>query len=73
MHNRNTKTRSRNNCCRGKAISITYCKCVKVACVTQHAMRMSRFMFPSVAGLALPNFSKLPHKRYDFHNINCMF
>ena len=33
----NTEVRSRNHCCRGKAISITQSKCVSVALVIQHA------------------------------------
>jgi len=37
---RNIETRSCNNCCSGKAMSITYSGCVFVASGTQHAMRM---------------------------------
>ena len=36
------EARSRNHCCRRKAISITYSECVSLASVTQHAMRMPR-------------------------------
>jgi hypothetical protein len=34
------ETRSRNHCCRGEAISITYSECVFVALFIQHATRM---------------------------------
>jgi hypothetical protein len=37
---RNSDVRSRNHCCRGKAISITYSECVSVALVIKHAERM---------------------------------
>ena len=65
-YKRNSEARSRNHCCRVKAISITYCKCVTVALVIQHAMRMRRIILSSVASLALPYFFTLSHKRHDF-------
>ena len=37
---RNNEGRSRNHCCSGKAITITYSECVSVALVIQHEMRM---------------------------------
>ena len=40
---RNIEARSCNHCCRGKAIIITYSKCVFVALTIQHAMRMRHF------------------------------
>jgi hypothetical protein len=49
--------RSRNHCCRGKAISIKYSVCVSIALVIQHAKRMRRIILSSVACLALPYFS----------------
>ena len=40
----------------GKAVNITYSECVSVALVIQHAMRMPRVIFPSVACPAVPFF-----------------
>jgi hypothetical protein len=53
----NIEVRSRNHCCRAKAISITYSQCVSVAIVIQHAKRMRRIILSSVACQALPYFS----------------
>jgi hypothetical protein len=44
--------RSRNHCCRGKAISIPYSECGSVALVIRHAKRMRRIILSSVACLA---------------------
>jgi hypothetical protein len=65
---RDTEARSWNHYCCGKAISITYsaCVCVCVALVTKHTMRMRRTVLSSVDFLAMPYFSTLSHKRYDF-------
>jgi hypothetical protein len=46
---RNNGTRSRNHCCRGKAIRITYSECGSVAVVIQHAKRMRRLILSSAA------------------------
>jgi hypothetical protein len=43
------KARSRNRCCRRKAIRITYSECVFVALVIQHAKRTRRIILSSVA------------------------
>jgi hypothetical protein len=47
---RNIEARSRNHCCRGKAISITYYECVSVALVIQHAKRMHRIVICGLSG-----------------------
>jgi hypothetical protein len=62
----NIEARSRNHCCRGRAISITYSECVSVALVIQHAKRMRCIIFSAVACLVLPYFSALSHKQHDF-------
>jgi hypothetical protein len=51
------EVRSRNHCCREKAINITYSECVSVALVIQHAMRMRPIVLSSLACLAVPYFS----------------
>jgi hypothetical protein len=55
---RKIEARSRNHCCRGKSMSITYlvCVCLCIALVTQYAKRMLRSIC-----LALPYFSTLCH------------
>ena len=52
--------RSRNHCCCGKAISITYSECVSVALGIQHAERMRPIIY-----LELPYFFPTAHKRQD--------
>jgi hypothetical protein len=54
----NTEARSRNHCCRGQAVSITYSECVFVALVIQHAKRMPLIILSSVASPILQYF---PH------------
>jgi len=59
--------RSRNHCCRGKAIStpIAYSECVSVVLVIQHARIMPCIILPYIACPALPLLSTLSHKRHD--------
>jgi len=60
------EVRSRNHCCRGKAISITYSEDVSVALGMQHAKIMRRIILSPVTCPALQYFSALSHKRHDF-------
>ena len=74
---RNIVALSRNHCCRVKAISITYSRCVFVDLYIPHSMRMLRIRLPSVAYRAVPYFSTLYHKGHDFRkmflNTKCVF
>ena len=65
MYKLKAEARSRNHCCRGTSITITYSECVSVALVLQHAKRMRRITLSSAACLVLPHFSTLFHKGYD--------
>jgi len=60
---RNSEVLSCNQCCRGKAIGITYSECVFASSVTKHGERMPRIILSSVAFLAVPYFSTFSHKR----------
>jgi hypothetical protein len=45
IHKRKAEARSRNHCCRGKALSITYSQCVSIALVIQNTKRVRHIMF----------------------------
>jgi hypothetical protein len=57
-YKRNTEARSRNHCCHGKAISITYSEFVSMALVIQHTKRMRRIILSSVD---YPDLHIFPH------------
>jgi hypothetical protein len=63
---RNIEALLQNHHCRGKAISITYYKCVSVASFILHAKRMCRIILSPMTSPAVPQFSTLSHKVYDF-------
>jgi hypothetical protein len=54
---RNTEVRSCNHGCSGRAISVTYSKCVSIALVIQHAKPMRHIVLPSLACPGLQYFS----------------
>jgi hypothetical protein len=62
---RNTGARSCNQCCSGKAKSVTYSEGMFVALVTQHAMRMRHIVFCGLYGCTV-FFSTLSYKRRNF-------
>jgi hypothetical protein len=49
-----------------ESVSTAYSQCVSVAFVNQHAKRMRRSILSPVAGLDLPKFPPLSHRRHDF-------
>jgi hypothetical protein len=63
---RNDATRSRNHCCRVKAISVTYGFVLVAVFIIQPTKCMRHIILPSVVCSALPHFSTLSHKRHDF-------
>jgi hypothetical protein len=66
MYERNTEARSRNHCCRGKAVSPTYSECVPVGLFPQRAKRMRHVILSPVACPAVQYFCTEFHKRHDF-------
>jgi hypothetical protein len=71
IYKRNIKVRSRNHCCRGKAINITYSEYVSVVLVIQWAAKTRRIRFITIVSLALSYFSTLFHKRKDYWGKKC--
>jgi len=70
MYKRYVVGPSRNTCCRGTVINVTYSECVSIAIVIQYAKRMSCVM-SYVARAAVQHFSTLSHKRRDFRRSYC--
>jgi hypothetical protein len=62
MYKHNTEVRLCKHCCSGKAISITYSKCVSVALVIQLAL----CMHITLACPAVPYFFTSSYERYNF-------
>jgi hypothetical protein len=72
MYNVNNEACLPNQCCRGKAITITCSQSVCVlALVIQHAKHMRRII-SFVISLDIPYFSALSNKRYNFRNKNLL-
>ena len=65
-YKRNVKARSRNHCCSGKAIIITYSESVSLTLVIHHALRMRSIVWLSVACVGLSRLNLFSHKRHDF-------
>jgi len=57
------ETRSCNQCCSGKAISITFSERVFVALVIQHVVLMQHI---TICGLHTLHYFSTSHKRHDF-------
>jgi hypothetical protein len=69
---------SRNHCCWGKEISITYSECVSLVLVIQPSEPLICILFLSMACREAPYFSTSFHKRLDYQgrgilNIKCVF
>jgi hypothetical protein len=65
-YKQNIKARSRNHCCSGKAVSITYSEIVCLALFFQHAKRMRHFILSSEACLSVLYISILSQKQCEF-------
>jgi hypothetical protein len=62
----NIEVRSRYHFCRGKAMGISYSKCMFIALVIQHEELMRSILLSTVACRALPYFYTLSHEWYYF-------
>jgi len=62
----NIKVRSRYHCYRGKAIGISFSKCMFAALVIQHEGHMRSIILSTVACRALPYLSTLSNERDYF-------
>jgi hypothetical protein len=64
----NIKKHSRNYCCRGQAIRVTYSERVSTALVIQHAKRMRLIIsYTVISGLSGSTYFSIPsHTRHDF-------
>jgi hypothetical protein len=62
----NTGARSRNNCCHGNAINITYSEYVSVALFIERAKSIRCILSSSVACPAATYFFTLSQKRHGF-------
>jgi len=75
MHQRNIEASSRNQCCLGKAMSVTSCMCFYIQLSTKQSP-CGVFYCHLLSIPALQNFSTLFKKRYDFRkkllNIKCV-
>ena len=56
-YTRNIQALSRDHCCSGKAISVTYSEIVSIALVIQYAKHTHRIILPSVACPVVQHYS----------------
>jgi hypothetical protein len=73
----NIEVYSRNHCCSGRAICITYSEREIVALGIQQAKHMRCIVLSLMAPLAVQHFSTLTHKQHNFQkkllNTKCVF